>query len=33
MSRLVSWLEDYILPIANRVAQIRWLVALRNAFI
>ncbi|WP_251717424.1 PTS sugar transporter subunit IIC [Lactobacillus agrestimuris] len=33
MSRIVKWLEDYILPIANRLAQIRWLVALRNAFI
>lgn len=32
MSRLVNWLENYILPIANRLAQIRWLVALRNAF-
>ncbi|RVU74026.1 PTS sugar transporter subunit IIC [Lactobacillus xujianguonis] len=33
MSRLVKWLEDYILPIANRLAQVRWLVSLRNAFI
>lgn len=33
MSRLVKWLEDYVLPIANRLAQVRWLVALRNAFI
>lgn len=33
MSRLVDWLEDYILPFANRIGQIRWLVALRNAFV
>lgn len=33
MSRLVAWLEDYILPLANKFGQIRWLVALRNAFI
>lgn len=33
MSRLVRWLEDYVLPVANRLAQVRWLVALRNAFI
>ena len=33
MNRLVSWLEDYILPFANRLAQVRWLVALRDAFI
>lgn len=33
MRKIVSWLEDYLLPIANRIAQVRWLVALRNAFI
>lgn len=33
MSRLVKWLEDYVLPIASRLGQIRWLVALRDAFI
>lgn len=33
MSRLVKWLEDYVLPLANRLAQVRFLVALRNAFI
>lgn len=33
MSRLVKWLEDYVLPIANNLAQIRFLVALRNAFV
>lgn len=33
MSRLVKWLEDYILPIASRLGQVRWLVALRDAFI
>ena len=33
MSRLVAWLEDYILPIASRLGQVRWLVALRNAFV
>lgn len=33
MNRLVYWMENNLLPIANRIAQIRWLVALRNAFI
>ena len=33
MSRLVKWLEDYVLPIASRLGQERWLVALRDAFI
>lgn len=33
MNRLVAWLEDYVLPIATRLGQVRWLVALKNAFI
>ena len=33
MNRLVRWLEDYVLPIASRLGQIRWLVALRDAFV
>ncbi|MCT6920232.1 MAG: hypothetical protein M3Z49_13565, partial [Bifidobacteriales bacterium] len=33
MSRLVTWLEDYILPLANKLGQTHWLVALRDAFI
>lgn len=33
MSRLVKWLEDYVLPIASKLGQVRWLVALRDAFI
>lgn len=33
MSRIVAWLEDYILPLANKLGQVRWLVALKNAFI
>lgn len=33
MRRIVAWLEDYVLPIANRIAQVRWLVSLRNAFV
>lgn len=33
MSRLVKWLEDYVLPIASRLGQVRWLVVLRDAFI
>ena len=33
MSRLVKWLEDYVLPIASRLGQERWLVALRDTFI
>ncbi len=31
MNRLVRWLEDYVLPLASRLGQIRWLVALRDA--
>ncbi|WEV71309.1 PTS transporter subunit EIIC [Lactobacillus sp. ESL0785] len=33
MSRLVAWLEDYVLPLASKIGQVRWLVALRDAFI
>ncbi|MDF7669352.1 PTS transporter subunit EIIC [Lactobacillus sp. ESL0703] len=33
MSRLVAWLEDYVLPVANKIGQVGWLVALRDAFI
>ena len=33
MNRLVRWLEDYVLPIASRLGRIRWLVALRDAFV
>lgn len=33
MNQLVKWMEDHILPVANILGQIRWLVALRNAFI
>ena len=33
MSRLVTWVEEYILPLANKLGQTHWLVALRDAFI
>ena len=33
MNRIVRWLEDYVLPLANRIGQVRWLVALRDAFV
>lgn len=33
MSRLVAWLEDYLLPVANKLGQTNWLVALRDAFV
>lgn len=33
MIRLVRWLEDYVLPLASRLGQVRWLVALRDAFV
>ena len=33
MNKIVAWLEKRVLPFANSIAQIRWLVALRNAFI
>ncbi|RMC24913.1 MULTISPECIES: PTS sugar transporter subunit IIC [unclassified Lactobacillus] len=33
MSRILTWLEDYLLPIANKLGQAHWIVALRDAFI
>ena len=33
MSSLVKWLETYVLPPASRLAQVRWLVAMRDTFI
>lgn len=33
MNRLVRWLEDYVLPLASSLGQVRWLVALRDAFV
>lgn len=33
MNRIVAWLEDYVLPLAARLGQVRWLVALKNAFV
>lgn len=33
MKRFVSFLEKYILPWADNLARVRWLVALRDAFI
>ena len=33
MSSLVKWLETYVLPPASRLAQLRWLVAMRDTFI
>ncbi|WEV43175.1 PTS transporter subunit EIIC [Lactobacillus sp. ESL0684] len=33
MSRLVDWLEDYVLPLASKLGQTRWLVSLRDAFV
>lgn len=33
MSKLVRWLETYILPWAAKVGQVRWLVAMRDTFI
>lgn len=33
MSRLVKWLEKYVLPLAAKLGQVRWLVALRDTFV
>lgn len=33
MSKLVDWLEKYVMPFANWLGSIRWLVALRDAFV
>ena len=33
MSSLVKWLETYVLPPASRLAQVRWLVAMRDTFV
>lgn len=33
MSKLVKWLETYILPLAAKLAQVKWIVALRDTFV
>ena len=33
MSKLVKWLETYILPLAAKLASVRWLVAMRDTFV
>ncbi|BDR61001.1 PTS sugar transporter subunit IIC [Lactobacillus xylocopicola] len=33
MNKLIDWLNKHVVPIAARIGQIRWLVALRDAFI
>ncbi|WP_297819411.1 PTS sugar transporter subunit IIC [uncultured Lactobacillus sp.] len=33
MSKIVKWLETYVLPPAAKLGQVRWLVALRDTFI
>ena len=33
MNGLIRWLEKYIVPVATKIGSIRWLVALRDAFI
>lgn len=33
MSRILTYLEDYLLPLANKLGQTHWIVALRDAFI
>ncbi|MDD6386989.1 MAG: PTS sugar transporter subunit IIC, partial [Lactobacillus equicursoris] len=33
MNRAADWLERYLLPLANQIAAVRWLVALRDAFV
>ncbi|GHV99421.1 permease IIC component [Lactobacillus nasalidis] len=30
---MIDWLERYLLPLANDLASVRWLVALRDAFV
>ncbi|WP_262315889.1 PTS sugar transporter subunit IIC [Lacticaseibacillus parakribbianus] len=33
MEALMNWLEKYVVPVAAKIGSIRWLVALRDAFI
>ena len=33
MNALIKWLNKYLVPIASKIGSIRWLVALRDAFI
>ena len=33
MNGLINWLNKHVVPIAARIGSIRWLVALRDAFI
>lgn len=33
MNALIKWLEKYVVPVATKIGSIRWLVALRDAFI
>ena len=33
MNSVIDWLERHLLPLANNLASVRWLVALRDAFI
>lgn len=33
MNAIMKWLEKYVMPVAAKVGSIRWLVALRDAFI
>ncbi|MCI1891196.1 PTS sugar transporter subunit IIC [Schleiferilactobacillus perolens] len=33
MNGLIRWLEKYVVPVATKIGSIRWLVALRDAFI
>ncbi|QNQ80819.1 PTS sugar transporter subunit IIC [Lactobacillus sp. PV034] len=33
MAKIVKWLETYILPLAAKLASVKWLVAMRDAFV
>ncbi|RXT58812.1 PTS sugar transporter subunit IIC [Lacticaseibacillus chiayiensis] len=33
MNKLINWLNEHVVPIAARIGSVRWLVALRDAFI
>ena len=33
MNALIGWLQKHVVPIAAKIGSIRWLIALRDAFI
>lgn len=33
MNALINWLNKHVVPVAAKIGSVRWLVALRDAFI